>query len=263
MRRPFPGRQFFTALLILLCAPSLPRERHSGALAAALPSPGEVLQYRIEWRLIHAGNARLGWAAAKGTGSGSWRTDLNVESAGLVSALFKVDDNYSSLLNDHLCAESSLLTAREGLRYRETRITYDAGRRKADYVEKDLKRGSVVTSNEISIPACVHDVIGGLYQLRALRLGPGQSGDLPISDGKKSAYVRVEAQQREQVTTPAGVFQTVRYEAFLLNNVVYHRNGRVLIWLSDDERRLPVQIVVRLQFPIGAITLQLEKVEKT
>jgi hypothetical protein len=33
------------------------------------------------------------------------------------------------------------------------------------------------------------------------------------------------------------------------------------VWLTDDRRKLPVQIRVRMQFAIGTITLQLEKHE--
>ena len=59
---------------------------------------------------------------------------------------------------------------------------------------------------------------------------------------------RVEAQQREDIKTPAGAFKTIRYEAFLFNDVLYRRYGHLYVWLSDDARKLPVQIRVRLQF---------------
>jgi len=258
----YSRRRSSAAWLVLLCVVFLPIEPLLRA-ASATPHGAEVLNYRIEWRLIHAGNARLVWAPVRSDQTESWHANLHVESAGLVSALFKVEDNYSAVLNNSFCVESSLLTSQQGLRARETKITFDSTRRKAEYVEKDLKKSTVIRSSEVGIPACVYDVIGGLYRLRAIRLAPGQSSALAVSDGKKTAHVRVEAQQREQVTTPAGVFQTVRHEAFLFNDVIYSRSGRVLIWLTDDDRRLPVQIVVRLQFPIGAITLRLEKEEKT
>jgi hypothetical protein len=35
------------------------------------------------------------------------------------------------------------------------------------------------------------------------------------------------------------------------------------VWLTDDARRLPVQIRVRMQFTVGAITLPLDKVDRT
>ena len=69
----------------------------------------------------------------------------------------------------------------------------------------------------------------------------------------------MEAQEREEVATPAGTFKTIRYEANLMNNVVYMRQGRVFIWVTDDAARIPVQFRLRLAFPVGAVTLQLEK----
>jgi hypothetical protein len=82
-----------------------------------------------------------------------------------------------------------------------------------------------------------------------------------VTDGKKSVMAKVEAQQREDIKTPEGVFKTIRYEAYLFDNVLYRRSARLYIWLTDDRRKLPVQIRVRLQFAIGSITLQLEKHE--
>jgi hypothetical protein len=40
------------------------------------------------------------------------------------------------------------------------------------------------------------------------------------------------------------------------------RKGRVFVWLTDDERRLPVQIRIKLNVMIGTITLALEKEER-
>jgi hypothetical protein len=104
-------------------------------------------------------------------------------------------------------------------------------------------------------------VITALKQLRRTKVDIGQSVQLPVTDGRKSAAVKIEAQEREQVITPAGTFKTVRYEVNLLNGVVYSRMGRVFVWLTDDDRRLPVQIRVRMNFPLGTVTLELEKEE--
>jgi hypothetical protein len=40
--------------------------------------------------------------------------------------------------------------------------------------------------------------------------------------------------------------------------VLYRRRGRLFIWLTDDDRKLPVQVKVRLPFYIGTVTLQLQ-----
>jgi len=232
------------------------------AAPSALP-PREVLQYTVEWRLVTAGKARLEWSATPHHSAPGWQADLHLESTGLVSKLFKVKNDYVSSLESDLCASGSYLMAEEGNRHKETRVTFDRDTHKAAYLEKDLDKNAVVTSREIDIPPCVHDALGGLYLLRTLNLQPGQNTKVAVSDGKKSVMARVEAQQREEVKTPAGAFKTIRYEAFLFNDVLYRRYGHLYVWLTDDARKLPVQIRVRLQFAIGTITLQLEKEQKT
>jgi len=119
----------------------------------------------------------------------------------------------------------------------------------------------VVAQNEIDVPPCVHDVVGGLFFIRTLNLEPGQSANVPVTDGKKSVMAKVEAQARADVKTPAGTFHTIRYEVYLFNNVLYKRAAHLNVWVTDDRRRLPVQLRVRMTFTIGTITLQLEKHE--
>jgi len=221
---------------------------------AALPTH-EVLSYSIDWRLITAGKVRLEWQEARA----SSQVNLRVESIGLVSKLFRVEDAYQANLNQEGCVESTLLTTQEGNRQRETRVTFDD--HKATYLERDRARNVVLLAKDTEIPSCVHDVAGGLYFLRTLNLEPGHSVNVAVSDGKKSVVAKVEAQQREDVKTPEGVFHTIRYEAYLFDNVLYHRPAHLYVWLSDDRRKLPVQIRVRMQFAIGTITLLLEKHE--
>jgi hypothetical protein len=239
------------APMLLACA--------SSALAQGGGLPArEILNYNVEWRLITAGKARVEWTANPAQ-RGGWQMKFNLMSTGLVSKLFKVQDDYSVQLGPSLCAQSSHLKALEGRRQRDTRITYENG--KASYLERDLLRNATVLAKETDIPGCVHDVAGGLYFLRTLHLEPGQSAQVPVTDGKKSVMAKVEAQQREDVKTPAGTFKTIRHEIYLFNNVLYNRSAHLYVWLTDDRRKLPVQIRVRMQVTIGTITLQLEKQE--
>ena len=228
----------------------------------SVPLPAkETLDYNIEWRLFTAGKAKVELTSTPQPRP-TLQANLHLESAGIVSKLFKVEDDYSANMNSAYCAQSVQLTAHEGNRLRETKINFDSETRKATYLERDrAKNNAVVLSQETEIPACVHDVLGGLFFIRTLNLEPGQSTTIPVSDGKKSVMVKVEAQEREDVTTPAGAFKTIRYEVYLFNGVLYKRSAHVNLWVSDDRRRLPVQIRVRMTFTIGTINLQLEKHE--
>ena len=217
----------------------------------------ETLVYNIEWRLISAGKARIEFTPPS-QARGPSLIHLHLESIGLVSKLFKVEDDYTARLGPNLCAQSVEMATHEGVRRRETSISFNEN--KAAYRERDFVKSTLLTQ-ETEVPPCVHDVLGGLYALRALTLEPGHSTELPVSDGKKSAMVKVDAQVREEIKTPAGTFKTIRYEVYLFNNVIYRRPAHLTLWLSDDRQKLPVEIRVRLQVTIGTITLQLEKHE--
>jgi hypothetical protein len=214
----------------------------------------QKLVFSADWRFIHAGDIEVDVAAPE-----SLR--MRLKTAGLVRSFVKVDDDYSASYRPGWCAAATVLTAHEGKRHRETKVRFDAETRKAHYLERDLEKNAVVAENTIDIPACVHDVIGGLQRLREMLPAPGTVTELPVSDGKKAVMARVEAQGRERVSTPVGEFQSIRYEAFLMSGVLYRRKGRLFVWISEDERRLPVRIRVQLPFYIGTVTVQLEKVE--
>jgi hypothetical protein len=247
------------AFFSIVCGlPAFPQ----AALPAGSPPPAkEVLDYAVEWRLIPAGTAKLTLSTLPRTSSAASEARLHIESAGLVSRLFRVEDDYTSLQGQNFCTQSTFMAAHEGNRNKETRVLFDVYAHRATWVERDLVRNATNTQGA-EIPSCVHDVLGGLMVLRNLRLEPGKTAGLPLSDGKKFVQVKVESQRREELKTELGTFKTIRYEVFLFDNVLYKRSGHLHIWLTDDDRRLPVQLQVRLQFTIGTITFRLVKEEK-
>lgn len=242
------------ALLLLLFLAGVLHPQSSGSTD---PKPVETLQFAIEWRLVRAGTALLSRTAMANSG---WRSDLHLESAGLVNKLYRVNDDYRSTFDSAHCISNLTLHAEEGARRRDTTVSFYRDTRKSSYLEKDLLTNKVVTQKELDTPPCVHDIVAALVHLRGLKLQPGQSVTLPLSDGKRMVNARIEAQERETVKTTSGTYKTIRYEAFLFNDVLYSRKGRLLIWLSEDTKSLPVQVRVRLNFPVGTISLQLEKV---
>jgi hypothetical protein len=224
------------------------------ALVLASPGVAESLRFRAEWRLMHAGNVEMRLSAGDAA--------LTLATAGVVRALYRVDDEYRSTFDDGHCTSTSFLRAFEGRKRRETRITFQRPPGKAQFVETDLIKNEPVETREIDVPSCVHDVISALEKLRRMRVPPGVTVNLPVSNGKRSIDARVDAQRAETVETPAGKFRAVRYEAHLYNGVLYRRKGRLFIWLTDDERRVPVRIKVQLPFYIGSVTIELEKENK-
>jgi len=215
----------------------------------------QKLTYRIEWRLMTAGTANLEFTRSPSNG---WQTNLNLESAGLVTRLYRVLDKYQVLSNEHFCPSNSALDAQEGKKHTITHLAFDYGRRKVSFDEQDMVKNTA-SKKELEVAPCTHEIMSALASLSGMDLLPGGSASVPITDGKKMVYARIEAQAKEPVNFDGRSYQTIRYEAFLFDNVLYKRKGRLLLWLTDDSERTPVQLRLHLGFPIGTISIQLEK----
>lgn len=213
------------------------------------------LQYRAEWRLVDAGKVYLKWLPGQAKAG---QLNVHLETLGLVNKLVRVKDDYSANLDERGCTMSTLLRAEENARKKETLVTFDRNRKKAEYIEKDLIKNTTI-NKETEIPGCAFDVIGGLMELRRQKLEPGAVLSMPISDGKKFVNARIEVQGRELVKTPLGDFNAIKVEALLFDGVIYARKARLHLWFSDDAERLPLQIRIAMRFYIGNVILVLEK----
>ncbi|MGI9075275.1 MAG: DUF3108 domain-containing protein [Bryobacteraceae bacterium] len=243
--------------LLALCLIGLALAQHQPPKGSRFPYP-EKLSYRIEWRLGTAGTATVQLSRAS---LDHWQLELDLESAGMVNRLYRVLDKYKVISNDHFCPSTSVLDAQEGKRHRLTRLTFENLRHKVVYEERDLINNRT-SKRVLDVSPCTRDIAGALAALRLMNIEPGQSANLPITDGKKMVNARVDAKSRENVSVADKTYRTIRYEAFLFDNVLYKRKGRLFVWLTDDTDRIPVQLRFQLGFPIGTISLELQEQQK-
>jgi hypothetical protein len=175
--------------------------------------------------------------------------------------MYQVSDTYKLSTNDRFCAINSELAGHEGKKRFATRMDFDNARHKLFYTESDLVT-NVAQRNEIDIAPCTYDVMGALSVLRMLKPDPKNTLSLSLTNGKKLVQAKVEAQAKESIHVNDKSYSTIRYEALVFNNVVYRRKGRLFMWITDDADRIPVQFRLQMGFPVGTITLELEKHER-
>jgi hypothetical protein len=217
----------------------------------------EKLSYRVEWHGITAGLATVSIAKGK---ADEWQTTLDLQSAGMVSRLYNIRDKYKLTTGAKSCSDSSELEAEEGKHHKYEKLSFDPAHRKVDYYEHDLVKNQEVRK-ELDTPACTFEIVGALGALRTISLDPGRSITIPVTDGKKLATVRVDSQAKENVSVGGKNYATTRYEAYVFDNVLYRRKGRLEVWISDDGDHAPVQFRMQMGFPLGTVLVQLEKDE--
>ena len=137
----------------LLCVLSIPSQMVS------LPGK-ESLSYQIEWRLFNAGRAKIDLSTLAGPRAGH-EIKLRLESTGIVSKLFKVEDEYTSNLAAGYCAASAQMQIHEGSRLREANVTFDPETKRASYLERDkTKNNAVILSKVAASPADYVGLLG-------------------------------------------------------------------------------------------------------
>lgn len=245
-------------LLFLGCTTEFSSAEPEAEKTSRFPYP-EKLSFHIEWHTITAGFATVEMSR---TNPDDWETVLHLESTGMATRLYRVLDTYKVTSNDKFCAANSVLDSQEGKRHKVTRLSFENTTHKVDYEEHDLLKNSRVRK-EIEIVPCTREIAGALQALREMNLQPGKWATVAVTDGRKMANAKIEAQRKETLSLGGKTYQTIRYEAFVFDNVLYRRKGRLLIWISDDPDRLPVQLRLEMAFPIGTVTVQLDREQKT
>jgi len=216
----------------------------------------QTLHYEAEWRLWKAGTGTL-----KIEPNGQFEHVIGTaEAAGAVAVLYRVQDRLESYFDRKtFCSQRILKHSEEGRHRRDTTLRFDAVPGKSVLDERNLRSGEI-KHEESDSPACVTDVLSGIYYLGAQHLEPGGVLVFPVNDGGKSFDVTAFVEGREEVKTDAGTFRTVRVAVYSDSGALKGR-GKIWIWYTDDASHLPVQMRSRLFW--GTLTLRLTRVETT
>ncbi len=215
---------------------------------------GDNYVYQAEWRLWNAGTVTLGLANS----GNQVQVNGSAESRGFVSLLYAVHDRFQSAFDPKsFCSQSVRKHVEEGFHARETLITFDYARRKSVLEETNLKDKKTKRA-ENEIPGCVTDVLSAIYYLGSLPLAPEATYVFPLNDGGQTVNVTAKVEARETLKTAIGTLQTIRISPEAVGPL--KSKGKIWIWYTDDERRIPVQMRGRMFW--GTLTFKLQRIEK-
>lgn len=94
-----------------------------------------------------------------------------------------------------------------------------------------------------------------LYFIRTVPLTVGEELEFNRYFRPDRNPVRVRVDRRERINVPAGSFDAVVLKPTIKTKGIFGEGGQAEVWVSDDDRRVVLQIKSRLSF--GSITMQL------
>ncbi|HMK43597.1 MAG TPA: DUF3108 domain-containing protein [Dissulfurispiraceae bacterium] len=234
-------RILLIAIIVLLTIPC-------GVRGFSIP---ERLEYALSWGGITVGYATL---EAQET-SGLMLLSSTARSTQFISTFYQVEDHVQARLQRSAGTsfgkpESYRIRVREGTHRRDKETTFDTAGKKILYADY-LKPESVT----FEYTPGVFDPLSSLYYVRTLDLSVGKSIYVQMFDSKKLYRMEIKVIKKERVQTPAGIFDTVLIQPVMLSEGIFGRKGDLLLWLTDDDKHIPVQMKSRVK--IGSVTGQL------
>ena len=212
---------------------------------------GEKLNFDVSYGLITAGTASMSIDndPAEIEGHKCYHVKFEVSSNPSFDWLYKVHDHYDTFIDvDGIYPWRFEQHVHEGGFVRDFSASFDQAKHVASTSE----------GNNVSIPEYAHDILSAFYYVRALDLKSLHKNDVIhlqnfYKDKVHSLDVRILG--REQTEVAAGTFNCVIVEPLVTEGGLFKHAGRILIWMSDDDRKIPVKVKTKIL--IGSIDAEL------
>ena len=255
---PLRWRALLISAALLTVLVARPELQTAGADWAVPFKVGETLTFDISWTsFVSAGTATFSVKERRpaGPGRNAYYLIAEAKPSSVIGKLYSLYYKAESMLDTRsLLPSVATLYSDEGGRKRQKTTTF----RGNGAVQYELKTATTATSS-LKVPVATQDPLGAIYILRALPLKVGLAVPIPITDSGKAYTMRIKVAARELVRIGLGSLP-----AWKVSTAVTDAAGKATdasaftVWISDDERKLPLKFQAGLT--VGSVQLTLAKV---
>ena len=239
------GRAWRAMLILGVLLGSLP------VVAWGAPKVPEKLVYNLSWTGIDVGTA-----TQEITDVGPLRRIVSTaRSNDWLSVFYPVEDRIESTVvpDKGPFPGQSLryrMQMREGNRRRDRELVFERDKGMALYIDHLGNE-----RKEVPISPETFDVYASSYYVRHLPLEVGKPVSVSILDNKETRTVQIQVLRTEKIMTILGKVETIVIKPLVPSKGVFEGKGEVTIWLTDDERRIPVR--AKTKVTVGSVTAEL------
>jgi len=214
---------------------------------------GEKLTFDVKYGFITAGIAVIEIPKIKKIGGrDAYHVTFKVNSVSSFDPFYKVRDRYETYID-----VEGIFPWRFEQHVREGGFTMDFS------AFFDQRRGKVKTSKgSYEIPPYVNDIVSAFFLARTFdysNLKEGDKFDLQNFYRDTTYNLDVVYRGKEKIDIDAGVFNCIMVEPIIVEGGLFKTEGNIIVWLTDDDLRIPVKIKTKII--IGSIDAELTKYE--
>lgn len=255
--------------LLLACVPAeageaafehpywpLPPASSSAPAAVAGMVNGETLEYDIYWGVIYVGRSYLKIEKTVLISSRpAWHIIEETRSGSFLANFYKVEDRNDSWMDAAgLHSYGYYKKISEGKHFFNEWVIFDsAGGR---FYGKKMNRKHQVSDLEGPLDKPVNDMLSAVYRIRTMTVTPGSKVEMDVNT-KRNWRLTVKAWKREKISTEYGKKKCILVEPMAGEDGLFVAKAgkRLLVWITDDELRVPMML--KAEISIGSITAKL------
>ncbi len=209
---------------------------------------GEYLRFDVKYGFVTAGEARMIVTDTIYAGRKCHRVEFTLNTKPFFDTFFKIRDRYLTYIDS-----AGLFPWRFEQHIREGGFTRDFT---ADFDQ--VHHIATTSDGKFPIPSYVHDMMSALYYARTIDYTGFTVGQkLHLQNFyKDSTYdLDVKFRGRQEADVDAGKFNCIIIEPLAKEGGLFKSDGRVYVWMSDDDRKIPVNVSTKIA--IGSIESEL------
>lgn len=227
----------------------------------------EKLVYEAKFsKIISIGSvADLVFESSRDDKTGNYIFKANADSKGSLLKLFRFsfDQDYETIYDP--TKSRVLKTTKHDVqkeRVRDSVAEFDWEQMRVTFVETDPKNLTRPPRRIASkLEDGTHDLTSGMYFLRSQPMSVGKQIEIKVSDSGLVYNIPVYVTAREQQKTFLGKVWCWRVEPVIFGTGrLIEQKGSMIIWFTDDERRLPVRS--RISAEVGKVDIKLRSASK-
>ncbi len=221
------------------------------AQAARPFGPGERIRWSVTYMKVQAGQA---WAEVDRAEEGALVIRGGARNAPWYGRFYTIDDAVQSRWDPAGPGSALYITRfREGGFHQDQRMEIAADGIRVERSQRFDEGWRSWVDDYPGPGVAVEDPTTAFYRVRLLPLESGQRYEFPVFSGRETWPLRLVVDPREELETVLGVIPVIPVRVFTEHEGDLEQRGNIVLYLSDDERRVPVRAIMHTNFgPIRA-----------
>ncbi len=200
---------------------------------------GEKLSFDVRFGPVKVGTSTMEVREISHIrGRAAYKTYFRIQGG---TFFYKVDDVLQSWIDtETLSSLRFVQSLEEGSRQRERHFEI--------YPDRSVFVEVTKSTEELPSVARPLDDASFLYFIRTIPLEIGQTYEFNRYFRPDRNPVKVRVMRRERIVVPAGTFNAIVVRPTIKAKGIFAENGEAELWLSDDDRRMVLQLKTKVSF---------------